>query len=119
MPKNDAYHVKKAGYMRRKRAVYSIVNLMIANAIRFGEARGRCRDINQELGLDSLAVSLINDVINQCKLEIADSKIDENCQTDIITDVATQTKADDIDKRKNQADYMRLHRQRLKYADPE
>ena len=49
MPKTDAYHVKKADYMRRKRAVYSIVNLMIANAIRFGEARGRCRDINQEL----------------------------------------------------------------------
>ena len=108
MPKTDAYHVKKADYMRRKRAVSSIVNIMIANAIRVGEARDRCRDINQELGLDSLAVSLINDVINQCKLEIADSKIDETCQTDIITDVATQTKYDEIDNRKKQADYMSI-----------
>ena len=65
--------------------------------------------------MDSLAVSLINDVINQCKLDIADSKIDETCQTDIITDVDTQTKDYEVSKHKKRADYMQ-YRQRLRDA---
>ena len=66
--------------MRKKRAhdknlvmCSSIVNTMITDVFRVGEAREKCREINHELARDSCANSLISDAINQVKIEIADN----------------------------------------------
>jgi hypothetical protein len=79
MPKTSQemieYRAKKSKYMRDYRQhatdVSSIINSVIANAIRIGQARDKCRDINHELALDSCADSLISDAINQAKNDVA------------------------------------------------
>jgi hypothetical protein len=51
--------------------VSSIVNAMIADVFRVGQARDKCRDINHELALDECDEALVSNAINQAKNDVA------------------------------------------------
>jgi GTPase involved in cell partitioning and DNA repair len=131
------YRAKKAKYMRDYRQhaknvcdVSSIVNAMIADVFRVGQARDKCRVINHELALDECAEALVSNAVNQSKNEIValENSIPEQkspvlvneiaIQTDVITEVATQAN-DVISKRQKHAEKMRLCRQRQRDSDLE